>query len=199
MQVTVTFRNMDASEGLKLYATEKVEHIRKYIRRPASAHVVLFRERFQHVAEIVMMANGVALKCLARDLDAHAAIDEAIAKLARQARKQKEKRKDHRPPEVRRARRTRSPLESEALVPELLAGPPPPVIVRTEEFAAKPLSPEQAVAELVARDLGVLLFKNARSKRINVVYRRVDGTYGLVEGKARRTQHTTVGASRAGG
>jgi putative sigma-54 modulation protein len=187
MQVTVTFRNMDVSESLKEYATEKVEHVRKYFRRQASAHVVFFRERFQHAVEIVMRAGGAALKCLARNLDAYAAVDEAIAKLERQARREKEKRKSHRPPDARRSGRPRGPLTSEALVPERLAGPPPPSIVRTEEYATKPLSPEQAVAELVARDLGVLLFKNARSKRINVVYRRGDGTYGLVEGKARRT------------
>lgn len=187
MQVSVTFRNMEATEGLKRYAREKVAHIQRYVNRPMTAHVVLFKERFRHVAEIVMTANGVPLKCMARDQDMYAAIDEAISKLDRQVRKYKEKRKEHRPPEVRRSPRARraAALPAPVLAEPAAAPSAPPPIVRTDEYASKPLSPEQAVAEMQERGLPVLLFKNVRSKRVNVVYRRPDGTFGWIEGKAR--------------
>src|SRR5262245_58848357 len=153
MTVSVTFRNIQATEALKRYARDKVERVQRHVSRPVDAHVVLFKERFLNVAEIVVTANGKPLKCLARDDDMYDAIDEAIDKLDRQVRKAADKQKSHRPPEVRRAKRT---LRARREVEPMELMPPPPQIVRTEEFADKPLSPELAVAELVARGSHVL-------------------------------------------
>jgi putative sigma-54 modulation protein len=182
MQVSVTFRNIQATEALKSYAREKVGRVQRHINQPVDAHVVLFRERFLNVAEIVLSANGRPLKCLARDDDMYAAIDEAIDKLDRQIRKYAEKRKDHRPPEVRRAKRA---LRARAEVAPAEPVPPAPSILIADHYAEKGLTPELAVAELEARKAPVLLFKNTRTKRVSVVFRRPDGSYGLVEGKAR--------------
>jgi putative sigma-54 modulation protein len=183
MQVSVTFRNIEATEALKSYARDKVERVQRYINRPVDAHVVLFKERFLNVAEILVTANGVPLKCLARDDDMYAAIDGAIDKLDRQVRKFTEKLKSHRPPEVRRAKRTqRAREEVTPVAPATRA----PVIVKTDEFATTPMTPELAVAELQARGYHLLLFKNARTKRVSAVYKRDDGSFALVEGKSRK-------------
>jgi putative sigma-54 modulation protein len=183
MRVSVTFRNMTATEALKEYARDKVARLQRYMRRPMDAHVILFKERFQHVAEIVLSGNGTALKGLAKDSDMYAAIDEAHDKIDRQVRKVKEKRRDHRAGEGRRVKGVVAapPVPPERLEPEA------PVIVRTEEFALRPLSPEEAAAEMEARGAPVLLFKNRQNKRVCVIYKRADGTYALVDrtGRAR--------------
>jgi putative sigma-54 modulation protein len=196
MQVSVTFRNIDATDALKEYAREKIGRLQKYLNRPMDAHVILFKERFRHVAEILVTANGVPLKCLARDQDMYAAIDAALDKADRQLRKFKERVKDHRPPEARRgprralrARHIARPLPEELPREE----PPGPVLVPTDEVASRPLTPEQAVEELEARGASVLLFRHARSKRPGVVYRRPDGTYGWVEWSTRKKQATGGG------
>lgn len=186
MQVSVTFRNVEATAALKRYAVDKVNKVQKYLDRPADAHVILFTERFRQAAEIVFTANGVPIRCMAKEEDMYAAIDGAVDKLDRQIRKLKEKRKSHRPPETRRAPRRATSRAAREEAPAAPPEPAGPVIVSTDLFVTESLTPEAAVAQLEKRGVELLLFKNSRNKRVNVVYRMPDGRFGLVEGRKRK-------------
>src|SRR5438132_2824004 len=104
MNLSVTFRHMEATDALKDYVREKLEKIRKYFRDPLNAHAVLSTERYEHVADInITLSNGIALKGKEQTEDMYSSIDLATAKIERQVRKYKERIRDHKPhtgPEV---------------------------------------------------------------------------------------------------
>src|SRR5512134_2760918 len=105
MNLSVTFRHMEATDALKEYVRERLEKLKRYFGGPASAHVVLSTERgYQHLADInIALANGIALKGREQTEDMYSSIDLALAKIERQVRKYKERIRDHKPhhgPEV---------------------------------------------------------------------------------------------------
>ncbi|MCA9564310.1 MAG: ribosome-associated translation inhibitor RaiA [Myxococcales bacterium] len=97
MQVVVTFRHMPKSGALKRYAEEKVAHaISKYFKGgEIEAHVVLWVERFWHIADFTITFKGMTAKVEERSEDMYSSIDLAMDKLERQLRRYKEKIRDH--------------------------------------------------------------------------------------------------------
>jgi putative sigma-54 modulation protein len=186
MQLSVTFRHMDATSALKDYAKEKVERITKYFPDPIKAHVVLACDRgYNHVADIVItLHNGILIKGEESTEDMYSSIDLVMAKIERQVRRYKEKIRSHRPqqyaaPEIEVQH---SVVEMEEPREEPTAKPADqPKIIKKSKFFAKPLSVEEAVMQLNLLGEEFLVFSNAGSQQVNVVYRRKDGTYGLIE------------------
>ena len=100
MQLSATFRHMDASQAVRDYALEKLEKIRKYFHKdPISAHAVFSVERgFHHVADInLTLPNGILFNAKEVTEDMYSSIDLATARIERQVRKWKEKIRDHKP------------------------------------------------------------------------------------------------------
>src|SRR5258708_38200411 len=97
MQLSVTFRHMDATDALKAYAQEKVERIRKYFPDPIKAHVVLECDRgYNHIADVIItLHNGILIKGEETTEDMYSSIDLVMAKIARQGRGDKEKNPHH--------------------------------------------------------------------------------------------------------
>ena len=101
MRVDVTFRNVKASSALRTYAEEKVSKLRKVMVKPIDAQVVLEQDGFRNIAELVVRDSGEVFAAKeSSDDDLYAAIDRVADKLARQARRHKERVKDHRAPSV---------------------------------------------------------------------------------------------------
>ena len=97
MRVEVTFRNFGASESLHDYAAEKVDRLSRFLLKPIDAHVVLAKEGFRNVAEATLRDSGGHFTAKGEsDDDMYAAIDGMIDKLARQAKRAKERAKNHR-------------------------------------------------------------------------------------------------------
>lgn len=182
MRVVVTLRSADVDAGLKSYAREKLGKLDHLVSKPMQAHAVFAKERFQFVVEVVLTVNGEPVKVLCKHEDAQAALDGAVAKLDSRLRRMKDKQTSHRPAEVRRGARARRAADAPDALP---LEPPGPAFVRSDSFAETPLTPELAVLELQTRGLELLLFKNTRTKRANVIYRRPDGSFGLIEGPTR--------------
>src|SRR5215510_2037849 len=95
MQILVTFRHIDPTPALKSYAEEKLERVKKYLRRPVDAHVILSVSKERHVAEITLQADHVTMFAQETTHDLYSAIDLTIDKLEHQAQKLKAKRRDH--------------------------------------------------------------------------------------------------------
>src|SRR5690242_20682228 len=97
MQMSVTFRHMDATDALKEYAHEKVERIRKYFPDPLKAHVVLECDRgYNHHADVVItLHNGIVIAGEETTEDMYSSIDLVMAKIERQVRRYKEKLRNH--------------------------------------------------------------------------------------------------------
>ena len=181
MQVAVTFRHMEADEGVKAYVKEKVEKLQKYVENPREVHVVLAVEKFRHIAEITIVGNGGTFNSQGRDNDLYAAIDQMVDKMERQIRERREK--------VRRKRApSSSPKVSPALVGRAGEGREEREIaplVQRKRTIAKPMSLEEALSQLHVSKREFLVFINSDSGQMNVVYRAKDGGYGWVEPHAK--------------
>jgi len=200
MQLNITFRNLDSSDSLKEYAQDKVERVHKYLDRAGEAHVVLSLERHLHHADITIQSGAWLLRGRETSEDMYASIDLAMDKIERQLRRYKEKLKTH---HGRERVHHRQELMNQLLVRyDVVAIPPPedgpaasiarqepvaqpgPTIVRTNEFLIKPMTVEDAVMQMDLMNNDFLVFTNATSNEMNVVYRRKDGLYGLIEASA---------------
>jgi putative sigma-54 modulation protein len=177
MQVAVTFRHMKTHEGVKAYVKEKVEKLRKYLENPREVHVVLAVEKFRHIAEITVVADGGIFNSQGRDNDLYAAVDQMVDKMERQVRERREKARQKRA----NASSPKSPLRlrgkagEEKEEEEDLSS-----LVRRRRTVAKPMSLEEALSQLRVSKKDFLVFVND-SEQMNVVYRSQDGGYEWVE------------------
>jgi putative sigma-54 modulation protein len=192
MQLSVTFRHMDSTDALREYAREKVERIRKYFPDPIKAHVVLVCDRgYNHTADVMItLHNGLVIKGVETTEDMYSSIDLVMAKIERQVRRYKEKIRSHKGAEGLHGQReiihsvlAEPDLEAvQAAAANGHAAPAPEAqIIKKSKFFAKPLTPNEAVMQMNLLNNDFLVFTNAASHEVNVVYRRGDGTYGLIE------------------
>lgn len=86
MNITVTFRHMDASDAIRSYASEKVGKLQKFLRQPMTARVTLSLDNQSHVAEAQLSSGGAHLEAKEATSDLYASIDRVIDKLERQIR-----------------------------------------------------------------------------------------------------------------
>ena len=86
MNISITFRHMDASESVKSYAREKVSKLQKFLRQPMSAKVTLSLDKLKHVAETRVSSGGSHLEAKEASEDMYVSIDKVIGKLERQIR-----------------------------------------------------------------------------------------------------------------
>jgi putative sigma-54 modulation protein len=205
MQLSTTFRHMDASQAVRDYAEEKLDKIRKYFQKdPIAAHAVFSVERgFHHVADInITLPNGIVINAKETTEDMYSSIDLATARIERQVRKWKEKIRDHKPHGGPMASVRELVIPAEELEPrptaavgsaspEALAAASSPSpgyrVVKDETFTARAMKVEDAVMQLNLLGDELLVFTDADSECISVLYRRKDGNYGLIEtGRAGR-------------
>ncbi len=178
MQVTTTFRHMEQSEALKSYAEEKLDRVSKYIDGPISAQVYFAVEKkIRHIVEIVITAKGISTKASEATNDMYAAIDSVIDKIERQLKRYKEKIKAHKPNGDERGRQ----LSKKIFEAESIEANADPVIIKTKTEVAKPMSVEEAVMQMDLLHKDFIVFTDSVSSEINVLYRRKDGNFGLIE------------------
>jgi putative sigma-54 modulation protein len=177
MQISTTFRHMEPSEALKSYAEEKLERVKKYIDEPIVAQVYLTVEKIRHIVEITINARGVTIKASEATNDMYAAVDAVVDKIERQLRRYKERLKAHKPSTVVHPRQgQKSIVQAESLEQQQ-----EPVVIRSEPISIKPMSVDEAVMQMDLMHKEFLVFTDANTENINVIYRRKDGNYGLIE------------------
>jgi len=195
MQLSTTFRHMDASQAVREYAAEKLDTIKKYFHKdPISAHAVFAVERgFNHVADIhITLPNGIVINAKEVTEDMYSSIDLAAARIERQVRKWKEKIRDHKPHGEPGIEFREMVIPAEELEPQPAppAGPAPAAkaaaspgfrVVKDETFSARSMKVEDAVMQLNLLGDELMVFVDASTQGISVLYRRKDGNYGLIE------------------
>jgi putative sigma-54 modulation protein len=153
----------------------KIAKMQRLVPKLIEARVVLATERYRHVAEVTLRAKRARFHAEGVASDFHAAVDQALTSLAAQIRRKKER------------VTAKKPRPSRDGVPGLrrLGGVPEPgdetVPVMVRRTNAKPMSLEEAVDQLRFRADGLLVFRNARTRSVNVLQRLADGTVELVE------------------
>ena len=177
MQVTTTFRHMEQSEALKSYAEEKLDRVKKYIDEPINAQVFFeVEKKIRHIVQIVISAKGISTKASEATNDMYAAIDAVIDKIERQLRRYKERLKNHKPSDGPERQ-----VQKKIIAADDLDQSSEPVVIRTKTVSIKPMSVEEAVMQMDLLHKDFLVFTDAGSDHINVIYRRRDGNFGLIE------------------
>jgi putative sigma-54 modulation protein len=153
MQLSTTFRHMDASQAVRDYAEDKLDKVRKYFHKdPIAAHAVFSVERgFHHVADInITLPSGIVINAKETTEDMYSSIDLATARIERQVRKWKDKIRDHKPHGGPSVSVREMVLLAEGLEPrptEAIAGGPTDAM--TDGAGSKP-APSKAAAPAVA-------------------------------------------------
>ncbi|SPD72636.1 Ribosomal subunit interface protein [uncultured Desulfobacterium sp.] len=176
MDITVTFRHTEPIESLKAYAEEKVSKIKKYIDSPVEAHVVLTVEKFRHQADVSLTINGTRIKGVEETGDMYSAIDQVMDKIEKQVKRHLSKMRDRRS-ENQKEEPDVIGLETE----ETAAVSSEDLVIEVEKLVAKPMDAEEAAMQLNISRQDFLVFRNAKSMDINVIYKRANGNLGLVE------------------
>ncbi len=175
MDITVTFRHTEPIESLKTYAEEKLSKIRKYLDSPIEAHVVLTVEKFRHQADVTLSVNGMRIKGVEETGDMYSAIDQVMDKVEKQVKRHLSKIRSRRSENLKEEERVATQEAEEAT--ELAREEP---AIEVEEMIAKPMDPEEASMQLNLSGKDFLVFRNAKSNEINVLYKKGDGNLGLI-------------------
>lgn len=171
MQISVTFRQIEPSEALKNYVTDRLNKFTRYLDGPVEAHVVLGLEKFRHLADVTIDNNGRLIKGREENTDMYAAIDLVMDKIDLQLKKVRDKLKS---PKGDRSRSTISTPEEAEEAPVLPA-------LRRKRVEVPALQLTDAVELMQRGNDELLVFTNVASGSLHILFRRQDGTYVLVE------------------
>ena len=183
MQVDITGRQIEVTPALRDFAEDKLRKLTKLLDGPLEAHVVLAIEKHRHVAEIQVKSRHGIFSGTCESGDLYASIGDVTEKLERQAKKHKEKMRNHkhqspRHPDIAAAIGANAAAEVTGTGNDV---DPRPRIVSSRAFRAKPLTPEDAVLDLEATGDDLLVYRDADTDKIQVLFRRRDGHLELVQ------------------
>jgi putative sigma-54 modulation protein len=171
MNTSVRFKNLAPSDALRSYVSEKLNRMEKYFSGPAEASVVLSIEKFRHSAEINIAGDRLAINGKEETGEMYAAIDMVLDKLEVQIKKSKQKSRDHRLKNKGDDPESELSLDEEPDMPR----------VRVRHIEYKPMDVDEAVMQMDLINNNFLVFTNARTETVNVLYRQKDGNYGLIQ------------------
>ena len=185
MDVHITGRQVAITPAIREFTEDKLRKVEKLLGGPIEAHVVLAVEKRRHHAEIQVKSKTALLAGDRESDDLFASIGFVIAKLERQALKHKEKLKNNKKRDGRKIAAAALPPTESPLTPKPLSrsgrAKNAPRIVPSDRYRLKPLSAEDAAMELESGGGDLLVYRDDQTYRVNVVYRRPDGHYGLVD------------------
>jgi putative sigma-54 modulation protein len=176
MRLHVKGKNVEVSDSIRRYAEDKLGKLERHLNDPTRVELELAVERNpsiadHHVAEATVWTKGPILRARESSSDMKASIDQLTDKLLRQVKRYREK----------RSRRQQGRSTATTNGGARPAAESEPLIVKTKQFAVTPLTPEEAVLQLELVGHDFFVFRRAESGEVNVVYRRRDGRFGLIE------------------
>lgn len=180
MKVAFTGRNLVVTPAMQEFATERLEKLDHWLDGLFEAHVILAKEKYRHIAEVVVKGKNVVLSGTQETEDMYSSIAKALEKIEHQARRHREKQTGAK---RRRARKpSNNGSEPEELVEELVLATlsSGKHVIGDETYTHKPMTLEEAALQLEERQPDFLVFRDVASQRFGVLYRRADGNLGLI-------------------
>ncbi|MDD2282476.1 MAG: ribosome-associated translation inhibitor RaiA [Eubacteriales bacterium] len=169
MRIITRGKNIEVTDALKTHVEKRIGKISKYFDEDTEAQVTLSVVKDTHVVDAtLLLKGGMLVRGEVQSPDMYASIDLVTEKLERQIRKYKTR--------INRKARQLGPNGDEGRYLE-----DEPKIVRTKRFAIKPMLPDEAVLQMNLLEHDFFMFINAETNMANVVYRRKDGNFGLIE------------------
>jgi putative sigma-54 modulation protein len=174
MRVDITGRQVEITPGLRQLIGKRLAKVERVLNdRAVSATIILSKEKYRHIAELVVHAKGDhTLSGIGTGNVWPLAVRQAAEKVEHQAEKLKSKWTEGK-------RRRGGSREANAPVPA--RGAAPRRIVRATRYAVKPMSVEDAALRVESGPDTFIVFRNADTDAVSIVYRRKDGSLGLIE------------------
>lgn len=183
MKVDITGRHIEITETLRKFATDRLERLHGVTDEVKEVHFILTVEKHQrHVAEVNIKTRHDFYNSQEVSTDMYTSIAAVLDKLEKQILRSKgrtmslKRRVNHGTGAAKAGEK-----QQWAATAELSETEEKPRIVRTDEYARKPMSVDDAAIAIEESDLGFLVFRNAGTDRVNVVYKRKDGNIGWIE------------------
>jgi putative sigma-54 modulation protein len=178
MDVQVRGKGVVVTDAMREYAIKKVNKLTRHFGNLNGATVTQTVQGKSHRVEVQLDGDGIMLRGEDRGDDIYAAIDRVSDKLERQMQKYKDRHRAFKHGQHHAHDTPRTMQPTDAIQPD---DEPVGRIVRQKSFGIKPLSPDEAVAQMELLSHDFFVFENAETNKVNVLYRREDGNYGLLE------------------
>ena len=179
MNINCTFKNFEPSDHLKQYASSRFAKLGKYVKHTdeCELQVNLAVEKFRHMAEVVLYADNIHISAYEESEDMYSSIDLVLDKLEAQLRKMREKVKS----KWRKTMAGQDVRLDYISFSDLGDGGVQRTIVEADRYQPKPMSVGEAAEQLETLDYEFLVFTNSETEGINVIYRRKNGDFGLID------------------
>lgn len=179
MHINVTARGVVVPASFKETVEKKLGKLERLLRKIDTVDVTCSHERQWQVVELVINANGLLVRGEDRAADVRSALESVVDRLERRVKKSRSRL-------IERYREAPDTREAWVAAAAEMAGgaeedESEPRVVRSKRFALKPLTPEEAAAEMELLGHDFYVFRNAETSQVNVIYRRTEGNYGLIE------------------
>jgi putative sigma-54 modulation protein len=179
MQVTFSGKSVTITDREREYAEKKLQRLARYFKDVREARLTHGVQRGWQIVEVQVDLDGTLLRAEERAQDVFAAIDAVADKLEHQVRRLKDRAKHHK---GRADAPTVAGVFSEAPEEEEPASDQPePTVARRKRFTVMPMREDEATLQMELLHHDFFVFQNADSGQVNVLYRRRDGNYGLLE------------------
>lgn len=175
MKVNITGKNMEVTDALRNVTYKKLGKLDKYFDKDVIADVTFSVEKSRQIIEVTIDLPGTILRAEESTDDMYTSVDRAVDILERQVRKYKTK--------LQKRYQNNNTIRFENIqpLPQGNEKEMKPRIVRTKRFAMKPMHEEEALLQMELLGHSFFMFMNAETDEVNVVYKRKDGNYGLIE------------------
>jgi putative sigma-54 modulation protein len=170
MKITVRGKGIQITNALKEYVDKRIGRLDKFFVEGTAAQVTMTVEKDRHKVEVTIPVNGYIIRGEEETNDMYASIDLVVDKLDKQIDKYKTKLAK----KIRNGSLKDFSGKADTTVDERK-------IVRTKSFSIKPMAPEEAILQMNLLGHSFFVFSNAETDQVNVIYRRKDGNYGLIE------------------
>ena len=181
MRTTVTFKKIDPSNSLKGYIQKKLSRFDKMLDNPAEANVVLSIEKIRHIAEITLVCDKLKIHVKEESESLYSSVDIIIDKLKIQIKKNKEKIKRHMSGNKKSIKNDPRYVEDDNYPNTKLENLGITDNIIIEKIDTKPMDIDDAAVILESEKNNFFVFSNARTERLNVIYKRKNGKMGVIQ------------------
>lgn len=171
MKFVVRGKNIEVTDALRDYVEKRIGKLEKYLGEITNVQVTLVVEKNMHRVEVTIPVEGMIIRGEEASNDMYASIDLVVEKLERQVQKYR----------ARLSKKLRNLASLEPFAANGDAAEHVDELVKTKRFTVKPMPVEEAILQMNMVGHSFYVFRNAETNEVNVVYRRRDGKYGLIE------------------
>jgi putative sigma-54 modulation protein len=179
MNIKTTARHYQLTPALKEYAETKIQQLTRYFDNIVNAHIIFALEKYRHSVEASIHVNGKDFNSREESVDMYVSVDRVVEKLERQIQKYKGKRFSKKSPKLGEIGASLAPPEEEPAMERPTGSENEIVPVDPIEFPF--LTQSEAVEKLTLDGKGYTIFSDKETRRVSVLFRRDDGTLGLIE------------------